>query len=352
MNSSITDIWQFLSCTDRPIVMYGTGNGADKIFAVFDRLGITVSSIFASDGFVRSRLFHGIPVVSYDEVWHKYGDSMIIVLAFGSDRPEVIERFCWLDERHTLLAPDVPIAGNELFDSDFYQNNRESIETARALLADDESRTVYDDMIAYRLSGRIGYLLRHSTDTAQIMSELLDPAGYRTAVDLGAYNGDTAKELIGFAPSLKTVIALEPDPRNYAKLTASPELIGRLEAYNAAAWSGHDVLTFSKGGGRGIRQAAEGKTVEIAAASADSFLCGRIPDYIKIDVEGAENEAIDGCRESIAKYSPDLRIAVYHRSRDIIAIPLKIHFMNPEYRLFLRKGASVPGWDIDLICTV
>ena len=60
----MTDVWQYLRGIDRPIVMYGTGNGADRIFSVFGRLGITVSAIFASDGFVRSRTFHGIPVVS------------------------------------------------------------------------------------------------------------------------------------------------------------------------------------------------------------------------------------------------------------------------------------------------
>lgn len=86
----MTDVWQYLRGIDRPIVMYGTGNGADRIFSVFDRLGITVSAIFASDGFVRSRTFHGIPVVSYADVLKKYGGNFIIVLAFGSDRQEVV----------------------------------------------------------------------------------------------------------------------------------------------------------------------------------------------------------------------------------------------------------------------
>lgn len=348
----MTDVWQYLSHTDRPIVMYGTGNGADKIFSVFDRLGITVSSIFASDGFVRARSFHGIPVEAYADVLNKYGDGMIIVLAFGSDRPEVIERFYDLDGKHELYAPDVPVAGEELFDAAFYGKNRDSIEAARALFCDNESKAVYDDMINYRLSGRIGYLRGHTGCTAEIMSSLLDPSGYRLALDLGAYTGDTAKELISIAPELETIIALEPDPRNFAKLAVSAGLTGKIEPHLAAAWSRRDILTFTKGGGRGIHRTGSGKTVEIAAAPADSFLDGRAPDYIKIDVEGAEDEAIDGCRESIVRYSPDLRIAVYHRSRDIFAVPLKLHEMNPGYRMYLRKGASVPGWDIDLICSL
>ena len=347
----MTDVWQYLRGIDRPIVMYGTGNGADRIFLVFDRLGITVSAIFASDGFVRSRTFHGIPVVSYADVLKKYGGDFIIVLAFGSDRQEVVERFYQLDGRHELYAPDVPVAGEELFDADFFEKNREKIEAARDLFSDSESLAVYDDVINYRLTGKIGYLKKHGTGTAEIMTDILKPEGYRTALDLGAYTGDTARELIAFAPSLETVIALEPDPRNFAKLAVSSELTGKIEPHLAAAWNRRDLLTFTKGGGRGIHRTGGGKTVEIAAAPADSFLCGRIPDYIKIDVEGAENEAIDGCRGAMS-HSPDLKIAVYHRSRDIFDIPMKIHGINPDYRMFLRKAPSVPGWDVDLVCTV
>ena len=154
----MTDVWQYLRGIDRQIVMYGTGNGADRIFSVFDRLGITVSAIFASDGFVRSRTFHGIPVVSYADVLKKYGGNFIIVLAFGSDRQEVVERFYQLDGRHELYAPDVPVAGEELFDADFFEKNREKIEAARELFSDSESLAVYDDVINYRLTGKIGYL--------------------------------------------------------------------------------------------------------------------------------------------------------------------------------------------------
>ena len=53
------DLWQYLAATDKPIVMYGMGNGADKILAVCDRFGITVRDFFASDGFVPApQLFH------------------------------------------------------------------------------------------------------------------------------------------------------------------------------------------------------------------------------------------------------------------------------------------------------
>ena len=54
-----TDVWQTLKTTNKPIVFYGMGNGADKILAVMDGLGVEVSDFFASDGFVRGHTFHG-----------------------------------------------------------------------------------------------------------------------------------------------------------------------------------------------------------------------------------------------------------------------------------------------------
>lgn len=55
-------VWSRLKEEARPIVLYGMGDGADKILAQFDRLGIRASGVFASDEFARGNLFHGFSV--------------------------------------------------------------------------------------------------------------------------------------------------------------------------------------------------------------------------------------------------------------------------------------------------
>ena len=50
------DMWETLAAAEKPIVMYGMGNGADKILAECERRGIEVQDFFASDGFVRHQL--------------------------------------------------------------------------------------------------------------------------------------------------------------------------------------------------------------------------------------------------------------------------------------------------------
>ncbi len=344
------DLWQSLKNTDKPIVLYGTGDGADKIIDVLGRKGIKWDGVFASDGFVRSRIFREKPVLSYKDAVKTFGEDMIILIAFGSSLPDVIERFFALASKHEVYAPDVPVAGGDLFDIDFYEKNLKSIEAARTLFADERSKALYDDMIMAKLSGKLEYLSRGLSGNDEIL-DILGADGFEYTLDLGAYNGDTALQLVDRCPKLKTVIAVEPDERNFKKLCFNTTMTRKVEPHFNAAWDKKEVLTFTKGGGRGIHRKGGTKTVEVMGLPADELLEGRKPDYVKIDVEGEERNAILGCSKSIVTHSPALRIALYHKSADIFEIPLMIHTLNPSYSLRLSRTPSFPAWDIDLIAT-
>ncbi len=346
----MTDLWQYLKTVNRPIVLYGTGDGGDKILAELTRLGIPVAGVFASDGFVRSRTYHGMPVTSYAEAVKTHGEEMIVLVVFGSSLPVVMERFFALAGRHETYAPDVPVAGGPIFNAAFYEAHREELAAARALMSDEASRELFDAMVDFRLTGRLFDLAEHLTDEDTVMRELLHPESYRVTLDLGAYNGDTALSLLERAPLLETVIALEPDERNFAKLCLSTTGTGKVEAHFGAAWDTREVLTFSRGGGRGIRRGKAGRTVEVMGLPPDSLLQGRVPDFIKFDVEGAESKALAGCADSIRAHIPELQVALYHRSEDLFALPLQIHALNPRYRFYLRRYPSVPAWDLNLFC--
>lgn len=344
----MSDLWQTLAARQAPLVLYGTGDGADKILDVMEAKGLHADGVFASDGFVRSRTFHGMPVLSYREALARFGETMTVLIAFGSSRPEVLERFLYLNAHHALYVPDVPVAGGALFDAAFAEEHRAAIDEARRLWADETSRRLYDAVLEAKRYGRFDALLCEVSEEDDIFS-LLKPETFSVTLDLGAYIGDTAEELIKRAPALQTVIAVEPDEKNFAKLCFRTAACGKVEPHFAAAWDRREALTFTRGGGRGIRGAKGEKTVTVMGVPADELLAGRKPDYIKIDVEGAERQAIEGCRKCIEADTPALRIALYHRSADLFDIPLLIHRLNPDYRLYLRRKLSVPAWDLDLI---
>lgn len=348
-----TDLWQYLSETDKKIVMYGMGNGADKILAVCEKYGIEVCDFFASDGFVRGHSFHGKRVLSFSETVEKYGaENIIVLLSFASSLPDVIEGFKRVASVCELYAPDVPVCGDELFCMDFVRAHKEEIRAAYALLADEESRKIYENVIYYKLTGDIRFLFHAESCKDEVYGKLLNAQSITRYADLGAYNGDTVRELIPYSPNLSRVTAFEPDRRSFRKLSEYCETVNEFEIVkvNAAAWSSQTTLTFGDEGNRNSGLFAKGKAVEVAAASLDSVLDGESVDYIKYDVEGCEREALEGSRQTILTHAPRLLVSVYHRSEDIFALPLYVHSMRPEYALYLRRYPYVPAWDLNLIC--
>lgn len=115
------------------------GDGADKVLAAFDRYGIKASAVIASDDFVRGQKFHDFTVKKLSDVETEFG-NIIIALCFASQLPDVIEHITKISEKHETLVPSVPVFGNKLFDNDFITENKEQIESAYSLLADDLSK--------------------------------------------------------------------------------------------------------------------------------------------------------------------------------------------------------------------
>ncbi len=358
--SAYPDLWEYLKHTSKHIVMYGMGNGADKILAVADAKGITVEDFFASDGFVRGHSFHGKRVLSYSEAKQKYGaESMIVLLSFASSLPDVMQNILRIADECELYAPDVPVFGDNLFDAAFYAAHKTDFDRARALLADRESVRVFDCIISYKLTGDLKYLMQAENAPDESFAGILPSRTFRTALDLGAYNGDSARALASYAPNLQTLYAVEPDARNYRKLCAYAEQETRFTVtpVHAAAWSENTVLYFDASGNRNAGAAQNtsavllpraGKITEVQAISTDSLLAGKACDYIKFDVEGSEARALEGCRQTVAAHKPCMLISCYHRSEDLFALPMQVKALCPDYKLYLRRFCYFPAWDINL----
>ena len=377
----MTDLWHYLKSqadSGRPILLYGMGNGADKIIAVCEAYGIPVADFFASDGFVRGHSFHGKVVLSFSGACEKYGaENMIVLLSFASSRPEVLETIQRVASACEMYIPDVPVCGTELFNTEFYESHLQEINAARALFADEESRRVYDGIMEYKLTGRMDILRATESHPADAYRHILHAEEFLTAADLGAYNGDSIRDLRQYAPRLRDVIAFEPDRRNFRKLTEYATALREagdtltVHPVQAGAWSHTATLTFHGSGNRNagltdtpaeakgniLPSTADnpyfGKTAEVPVTALDTvaeeiFDGHTHIDYIKYDVEGAETEALLGSRRIIERDTPALLVSAYHRSHDLFRLPLLVRELNPDYKLYLRRMAGVPAWDINL----
>ena len=220
-------------------------------------------------------------------------------------------------------------------------------------MADEESRACFENILLYKLTGRPDYLRKAESDEVEIFSHLLTRA-YTSYMDLGAYNGDTLAYYLGHFPTVTRAYAMEPDARNYRKLTAATENYPahRIATVQAAAWNKEEELIFTASGNRNSSGAADGtlhgaKVVTVSGLRPDAFTDDPI-DFIKYDVEGAEAEALLGSQGIIARDGPDLLVSAYHRSEDLFRLPSLLLSLCPEYKLYLRRLPCFPAWDINL----
>lgn len=356
-----TELWSYLQETKKPIVLYGMGNGADKIISVLNKKEICFSDVFASDDFVRDKLFHGKKILHLSDIEEKY-DDFIILLCFGSSLPDVMGRIKNISEKHELYAPDVPVAGEEIFDAGFFTKNKEKIEKARSLLSDERSRRIYDEIIRYKLDGNISHF-QNTDSIAPLFSDYLS-GGYSAYIDLGAFNGDTIEEAISAFPDIKKAVAFEPSERVFRKLSENTKKYENIDLtlINACASNVNGVASFSDGGGRNslITDNTSGKKTA-SGAKLKKIKLQKVDDaadfsgealFIKLDVEGAEKEAIEGAKKTIVSNMTELCVSLYHRSEDIFSIPILINEILPYHKLFIRKTPYIPAWEINLYAVV
>lgn len=365
MQQQNMSLWTYLSQSSKPIVLYGMGNGADKILSVCEEKGIAISDFFASDGFVRGQIFHGKRVLSRSEIREKYGaQNVIVLLSFGSSRPDVLELIRETAAEFELYAPDVPAFGNGVIDDAFLEQHKDDIARARALLTDEESKRIYDLVWEYKRTGRIDPLLSAVSDPAEVMKTLVRPDCIRVSADLGSYTGDTVRELLDFkGATVERVYAFEPDAKNYKKLAAYAEREERARVIPVplGAWSHRETLCFDGSGNRNssveVNRSAslDGqrvKLITVEGEAPDVVLADEDVNYIKYDVEGSEREALLGSVKTVERCAPTLLVSLYHRNEDLFSLPILLHDLFPAYKgFYLRRFCGIPAWDLNLYLT-
>ena len=75
-----------------------------------------------------------------------------------------------------------------------------------------------------------------------------------------------------------------------------------------------------------------------------------VPTYIKIDAEGAELDILNGGKKIISEFKPKIKIATYHKNRDIFEIPILLNKLNENYKIYMCHHPYIPAWDTDFYC--
>ncbi len=339
-----------LKNTRLPIFIYGMGDGCLKLLSIMRRYSIPCAGIFASDEFVRDKVFEGYRIHKLSEI-EKSVSEFIILLAFGAGYPGLMDKIDGIASRHRLIIPDMPVVGEGLFTRDYMLEHFVELNKVYSMLADDISKKTYLNIIEYKITGELSALKASQTDSQEVY-RLLELGREEIYADLGAYTGDTVSEFLkATGGSYRKIIAIEPNPRNFRKLSQTVEGLENIGLINAAAGAEDGYITMLKGGGRMIRLASGGKSTAIPQLMLDTVLkdagCGCT--YIKYDVEGAEADAIKGSEQTIMRYRPKLNVSIYHRTEDIFALPLYISSLLPDKKMYIRRAPCYPAWEISAI---
>ena len=339
---NVTPLLDRLKSTHKPILLYGMGNGADMIIKVLESYGITYEDTFASDGFIRGHSFHGKRVLSFSEAKEKYGDFVIIVTFAVHDDP-TMSFISGLSDEFELYAPTVSVVDGSPFTLEFFKENEESFRLAYEMLYDEKSKNDYLDILRFKLSGDVKYLIKTHSEKMKLYEEVLPLSGSETIMDLGAYDGDTIREFLSVTDSkYKKIIALEPDEKNFRKLERKTDGLQNLIRLNIGAWDKEETLYFAKKSGRNSRLEDGGIPVEFN--SVDNIADGEVT-FIKMDIEGAELKALEGAKNTIQQYKPKLYVCAYHRNEDMFTLPFKIKELYEGYRLYFRQHPYIPAWE-------
>lgn len=336
-------IWEYLQTVKKPVVIYGMGDGCEKIVKVCNVHGIPVAGIFASDEYVRGHSFLGYPVLRYSEAKECFGE-MVILLAFAAFEPGLVGKIKGIMEENELYAPDVPLFGGELFDRDYFKAHREELQAVFDRLADEKSKQVFRSVLAFKISGKPSYLFDCETPKDEAFSNILTLGKEECYADLGAYDGDTLSEFLNVVGGeFKTVYAFEPNPKNFKKLSKNFGETERIHLVEKGVWSCTTELRFNLKAGRS--SAADESASGVAEVTAVDEWVKEPLSFLKFDVEGAEQEALKGAQRQICSNRPKIALSAYHRTEDLFSLPLQVLSYFPEYRLYLRHHPYLPAWD-------
>lgn len=347
------------------VYIYGTTNLASYCYKQLKKYGIDIAGVVVTE-LKGVEYFQGIKVSTWDSSRKKVDDKITIVAAFNvlNNRmlienllnDNVIDKVfilngCELWWNNGFRFPrynDKLIICDDYYmgmsqrnlNSDFFRTNNELFLQTYQWLEDDMSKKIWQGY----LEGHIEYTnfpLRQYWKEADVESQyfpqdLISLTDEEVFVDCGAYTGDTLQAFLKRVKGFNHYYAIEPDERRVEDLMLINDK--RVSIIQAAAWNSNTTLNLSCEHDCGeVVLSCGDNTKNINAISIDNLLLNKDKaTFIKMDIEGAELEALKGAKEMIRNSHPKLAICVYHKREDLITIPQFIKSIDSTYRLYLR----------------
>ena len=222
----------------------------------------------------------------------------------------------------------------------FYSQNAERINAVANMLADERSRRVYLKAWQYRQYRKKCDFPPY--DWRPQYFKMFKFGGGEVFIDCGAFVGDTLDGFIKQCPAYKKIVAFEPNTKTYAQLQAKHGNTQDATLLNVGAYDKEGEVFFSGQGGSAAITAENQKGVESIRVNTIDNLNLEKATFIKMDIEGAELNALKGAEKTILRDKPKLAICIYHSLDDMVRIAEYLHRLVPEYRLRVNHYECYP----------
>lgn len=343
------------------IVLFGAGRVGRKTLTGLRRAGIEPLAFADNDASLWNTSVEGVEVLSPGEAARRHGDRATFVITIW--RGEATDRMAQRESqmrnlgcRYVVPFPPLFWKHAEVFLPHYavdlphrVHQQADDVRRASRLWSSGASRNEYLAQLRWRLLGEFDALYHPVQHTMYFPLDLCPLSDHEVFVDCGAYDGDSIRSFLDKTRnSFQRIYSFEPDPTNFGKLEKEVALCPERESIalqRAAVGAQSGTVTFS-GDGNEASSVGKGDMV-VNCVALDEVLSGAQPTYIKMDIEGAELDALNGACKIIQRYSPVLAVCSYHVQDHLWKIPLLIQSINPNYSFFLRPHL-VEGWD--LVC--
>jgi FkbM family methyltransferase len=292
-NSFIQCIFDYKNKKYKRLYLFGAGKVGETLAKVLLCYGVDIAGFIDNDIAKQSKVLFGKKIISLNEFVDKFADSAVV-----ASTVHVGEINAYLTE--------VRVANNGL-------------------------TQIYD---AYALYEEIYY-----------GPAFVHPVNDGIFIDAGCW-GRTIHSYIDWCVkndvNYGKIIDFEASPQFFKCVTSETAHLKNVTILPYAAYSCEKTMKFKMN--RGMIQfetfnIESMPTEEIQTKKIDDIADGYV-SFIKMDIEGAEYEALKGAAVTIKKYKPTLAISIYHSIKDIIEIPKFLSELVPEYCFYLRHHSA------------
>ena len=216
---------------------------------------------------------------------------------------------------------------------DDYKNNKDQYKKTYELLADEKSKEIFSKVINFKISFDFDFMegFTNEFENQYFDDELIPKIKNIRFVDGGAYVGDTIPNIIKYFPDYEKIYCIEP---NNLHINIAKRDFGnneKIEFINCGLGNKKEQIEENTKEQNNCNHNYQTNNIN----TIDNIINEKI-DYIKLDIEGAEQDAIKGSKNTIKKYHPILAICIYHKAEDWYKVPQLVLEIEPNYDVYLR----------------